>query len=134
MWWNAEELKLTDAACTPDKVHIYPMYWSTKADGSGPTAALRELRLNPDGVHLGFNSFAMLGEASGMATLVFNPAPKTGTLVPRYDLEKVTLFYDTRPDTAMFTLDPKQTRVHCAQHAEHARGMAWMEQRRAIVL
>jgi hypothetical protein len=102
------ENKLTDAACTPEKIHIYPMYWSTKADGSGPTAALRELRLNPDGVHLGFNSFAMLGEASGMATLVFNPAPKTGTPVPRYDLEKVTLFYDTRPDTAMFTLDPKK--------------------------
>lgn len=99
---------LTDAACTSDKVHIYPMYWSTKADGSGPTAAIRELRLNPDGVHLGFNSFAMLGEASGMATLVFNPAPKTGTPVPRYDLEKVTLFYNSSPEFATFTLDPKR--------------------------
>ena len=92
-------------------IHIYPMYWSTKADGSGPTAALRELRLNPDGVHLGFNSFAMLGEASGMATLVFNPTPKTGTLVPRYDLEKVTLFYDTRPDSAMFTAGSQAIRA-----------------------
>lgn len=102
------EYKLTDAACTPDRVHIYPVYWSTRADGSGPTASLRELRLNPDHVHLGFNSFAMLGEASGMATLVFNPAPTTGTLVPRYDLKKVILFYDTRPDAAMFTPDPKK--------------------------
>jgi hypothetical protein len=102
------QFKLTDAACTPDRIHIYPMYWSTKADGSGPTASMRELRLNPDGVHLGFNSFAMLGEAAGMATLVFNPAPKTGTLVPRYDLERVTLFYNPSPEFAMFIPDPKK--------------------------
>jgi hypothetical protein len=101
--------KLTDDACTPEKVHIYPMYWGIKADGSGPTAPLRELRLNPDDVHIGINSFAMLGEATGIAKLVFNPEPKTGTpLSPRYDLENVTLFYDTRPEFGMWMLDPNK--------------------------
>jgi len=113
------QFKLTDAACTPDKVHIYPMYWSIRADDSGPTAPLRELRLNPDDVHIGINSFAMLGEATGIATLVFNPAPKTGTLVPRYDLEKVTLFFNSSPEFAMFAPDPQKPGylLHNTQHA-----------------
>jgi len=113
------EFKLTDAACTPDKVHIYPMYWGIKADGSGPGAPLRELRLNPDDMHIGINSFAMLGEATGIATLVFNPAPKTGTLVPRYDLEKVTLFFNSSPEFAMFEPDPNRPGylLHNTQHA-----------------
>lgn len=115
------EFKLTDAACTPDKVHIYPMYWSIKADGSGPGAPLRELRLNPDDVHIGINSFAMLGEATGMATLVFNPAPKTGPLVPRYDLERVTLFFNSSPDFSMFAPDPKRS-GYLLHNTDHAAG------------
>ena len=115
------DFKLTDAACTPDKVHIYPMYWSIKADGSGPTAPLRELRLNPDDVHIGINSFAMLGEATGIATLVFNPTPATGTLVSRYDLEKVTLFFNSSPEFAMFSPDSKRP-GYLLHNTDHAAG------------
>lgn len=91
--------KLASAACTPARVHIYPIRWNTKTDGSGPGGPLRELRLHPDQVHIGFNSTSVtagrLDQYGYFARLRFNPAPATGTpRTPRYDLEKVTLLFD----------------------------------------
>jgi hypothetical protein len=106
------EYKLTDAGCTPERVHIYPIYWSMSADGAGRGGNLREIRLNPDDVHLGWNSFVGSGadftEIAAMGTLVFNSAPKTGPRVPRYDLEKVTLFVNSSPEFSFFSPDPKK--------------------------
>jgi hypothetical protein len=106
------EYKLTDAGCTPERVHIYPMYWSMSADGSGASGNMREIRLNPDDVHLGWNSFVghgtSMSELAAMGTLVFNPAPRMGPRVPRYDLEKVSLFVNSSPEFALFSPDQKK--------------------------
>lgn len=106
----------TDAVCTPEKVHIYPIRWNMSADGTGAGGNMRELRLNPDGIHLGWNHFAFgpegVGEFTGFGTLVFNPAPKGGTpQVARYDLERVTLLINTSPEFHSFLVDPKNPGV-----------------------
>ncbi|KAL1614581.1 hypothetical protein SLS54_009645 [Diplodia seriata] len=91
---------LNSTDCTPDKVHIYPIRWNVKADGSGASGLIRELRLHPDDAHLGFNSFSQtasgkLDQQTYFARLAFNPAPTTGTpLAPRYDLTNVTLLFN----------------------------------------
>lgn len=86
---------LTDDRCTADKIHIYPIRWNITPDGSGPGGNIRELRLNPDQVHLGFNGMTIskdgFGQFGYFARLVFNPHPKTGKpQAPRYDLSNVT--------------------------------------------
>ncbi len=86
---------LTDDRCTADRVHIYPIRWNVTPDGSGPGGNLRELRLHPDNVHLGFNGMTIskdgLGQFGYFGRLVFNPMPQTGEpRAPRYDLIHVT--------------------------------------------
>ncbi|KAF4545171.1 Six-bladed beta-propeller TolB-like protein [Lasiodiplodia theobromae] len=97
---------LNSTDCTPEKVHIYPIRWNVKSDGSGASGTLRELRIHPDDVHLGFNSFGQtaggkLDQQTYFARLEFNPSPTTGTpLAPRYDLTDVNLLFnpnDTQP-------------------------------------
>ncbi|KAJ0419748.1 hypothetical protein BJY00DRAFT_301959 [Aspergillus carlsbadensis] len=90
---------LSSSKCTPKTARIYPIYWKTTADGSGPGGAIRENRIHPDNVHLGFSSFTTTGGVMGQfayfGRLVLNPAPTTGTpQVPRYELENVTRLYD----------------------------------------
>ena len=84
----------TDIACTPDQVHIYPIRWNTTTNSTGPGGNIRELRLHPDNVHLGFNSFTIvngkIGQFGYMGRLQFNPSPSWGTpRCPRYDLVNV---------------------------------------------
>ncbi|KAH7051369.1 hypothetical protein B0J12DRAFT_84738 [Macrophomina phaseolina] len=91
---------LNSTDCTADSVHIYPIRWNVKADGSGEGGAIRELRLHPDNVHLGYNSFGVsngkLDQQTYFARLEFNPSPDTGTpLAPRYDLANVTRLFDS---------------------------------------
>ena len=86
---------LTDDRCAKDAVHIFPIRWNDKSDESGPGGHMRELRIHPDNVHLGFNgmSFAsgQITQFGYFARLEFNPSPKTGEpLAPRYDLTHVT--------------------------------------------
>jgi WD40 repeat protein len=90
---------LVDAACTPDQVHIYPIRWNTTTNATGPGGNIRELRLHPDNVHLGFNSFTILagriGQYGYMGRLQFSPVPTWGTpLSPRYDLVNVYRLFD----------------------------------------
>ncbi|KAI8665432.1 hypothetical protein LRP88_04064 [Fusarium phalaenopsidis] len=90
---------LIDPGCTPQVAKWYSIRWNTNADGSGPGGDIRELRLHPDNVHLGFNSFTQvdgkLGQNAYFSKLIFNPSPKTGLpLGPRYDLLNVTLLAD----------------------------------------
>jgi hypothetical protein len=103
--------RVTDAQCTPQRLHIYPLRWNTSADGAGPGGSMRELRLNPDGVHIGWSSFVpppRFDEYGFFGRLVFNPAPTTGTpQVPRYDVENVSAMLNNSPEYAMFRPDPK---------------------------
>ena len=107
--------RLTDGGCTPDKVHIYPLRWNVTADGSGPGGSIRELRLHPDNVHLGFNSVSItngkFGQFAYLGRLTFNPAPTTGTPpAPRYDITEVTRLFDPAADAQPVTVDPKNPR------------------------
>jgi hypothetical protein len=87
--------QLADDRCNADTVHVFPIRWNDRPDGSGPGGHMRELRLHPDNVHLGFNGMSFSGgqisQYGYLARLEFNPAPKTGEpLSPRYDLTHVT--------------------------------------------
>ncbi len=89
---------LTDDKCTADRVHIFPIRWNIRSDGSGPGGSIRELRIHPDQVHLGFNGMSFesgqIAQFGYLARLEFNPSPKTGEpLAPRYDLTKVTRLF-----------------------------------------
>ncbi|MDX3388225.1 hypothetical protein PV682_43340 [Streptomyces niveiscabiei] len=103
---------LASPACTPDRLHVYPIRWNTSADGSGPGGAIRELRLHPDQTHLGFNSVTVTGgrldQYGYFGRLRFDPAPTTGTpLVPRYEVEKVTRLFDASPAAQPVHTDPR---------------------------
>lgn len=103
---------LADDRCGPEQIHIYPIRWNVTASGSGPGGKIRELRLHPDNVHLGFNGFTAeggkLGQFAYMARLEFDPSPKTGLpQAPRYDLTNVTRLFRPGWDNRVLTLDPK---------------------------
>ncbi len=107
---------LTSDACTPARVHIYPIFWQTKTDPSAGSGNLRELRLHPDQVHLGFNHIVLgpvLGEWGYFGRLVFDASPTIGTpLVPRYDITAVTTLYNARASQQPWRIDPKHpTRI-----------------------
>jgi hypothetical protein len=83
---------LPDDACTPNKTHIYPIHWTTSADGSGSGGAPREMRLHPDEIHMGWSSFTLRGQFAYFGRLEFNAVPTAGIpLSPRYDLVDVNL-------------------------------------------
>jgi len=103
---------VTDASCAPDQVHIYPIRWNVTADGSGKGGSIRELRIHPDDVHLGFNGFVLtpdrLDQFGYLGRLKFDPSPTAGTpLVPRYDLDNVTRLFDPAPAKQAVTVNPK---------------------------
>ncbi|RYP55257.1 hypothetical protein DL768_000012 [Monosporascus sp. mg162] len=90
---------LANPKCTANRTFIYPIRWNISPDGSGAGGGIRELRLHPDNVHLGFNSFTTangkLSQFGYFARLTFNPSPTTGIpLSPRYDLTNVTRLYN----------------------------------------
>jgi hypothetical protein len=102
---------VTDDSCTPDQVHIYPIRWNVTPDGSGRGGSFREIRLNPDDTHLGFNGFVLSPERvdqfAYLGRLQFNPTPTTGLpLVPRYDLVNVTRLFNPAPEKQAVTVDP----------------------------
>ncbi|MFB4298683.1 hypothetical protein [Actinomadura sp. NTSP31] len=104
--------RVTDPRCTPARTHIYPIRWNVTADGSGAGGSIRELRINPDGVHLGWNHVVLTGtqydEFAFMGRLVFDPSPTTGTpKAPRYDLTKVTELFNAAPQYQPYRVDPR---------------------------
>jgi hypothetical protein len=103
--------RVTDKECTPQQMHIYPVRWSAKADDSGLGGSMRELRLNPDDVHLGWSHPIFenggLNQFSYFGRLQFDPTPTTGLpLVPRYELTKVTTLFNPLPQFQTFPIDP----------------------------
>lgn len=105
--------KLTDEACTPDRLRIHPIRWDTSADGGGPGGSMRELRINPDGQHLMWSHMiatgANLDQHGLVGRLVFNSSPTAGQpLVPRYELADVFVLTNTdNPEFAQFRVDPQ---------------------------
>ncbi|GFF57903.1 hypothetical protein IFM46972_10942 [Aspergillus udagawae] len=90
---------LSSDECTPNSTWIYPIRWNIAADGSGEGGVIRELRIHPDNVHLGFNAYttnsASIDEFAYFSRLSFNPKPTAGLpLVPRYDLHNVTRLFN----------------------------------------
>jgi hypothetical protein len=88
--------------------------WNVKADGSGAGGAIRELRIHPHNVHLGFNSITVTSggkfdQFGYLARLEFNAKPTSGApLAPRYDLTKVTRLF--KPSLEQQVLRPHPTR------------------------
>lgn len=91
---NGHDLASDD--CSPDKTHIYPIYWPVIRNGTEVNGAPRELRLHPDDTHLGWSSFTDTGgQNCFFGRLVFVPEPGNGTIrAPRYDLIDVNLLYN----------------------------------------
>jgi len=81
--------EITDPACTPEATHIYPI------KSPFPTyRIMRELRLHPDNVHLGWNQLILTAGVTGatqfgvFGRLEFNPSPAFGP--PGYELRNVS--------------------------------------------
>ncbi|KAI0392627.1 hypothetical protein F5Y17DRAFT_351509 [Xylariaceae sp. FL0594] len=109
---------LASDGCTPEKTHLYPIRWNVKADGSGASGTMRELRLHPDDKHLGFNSFGVspgggLSQNAFVGRLVFNPSPSTGLpLAPRYDITNVTGLYNDKPEYRPILVEGDKIRLN----------------------
>ncbi|KAH9209681.1 hypothetical protein DL95DRAFT_309398 [Leptodontidium sp. 2 PMI_412] len=90
---------LESVECTPEKIHISSIRWNDRVDGSGSGGSMRELRIHPDDVHLGWSAFDMtdgrFGQYSYFGRLEFNPSPTTGVpLSPRYEVVNVVRLFD----------------------------------------
>lgn len=79
--------QLASKECTPDKVHIYPIRFNG--------GEMRELRIHPDNIHIGFNSFAFnsgqLDQYAYFGRLEFNDSSHQ----PGYDIVKVTRLFNS---------------------------------------
>ncbi|MET0588212.1 MAG: hypothetical protein ABWZ75_06780 [Novosphingobium sp.] len=124
------QYRLIDDACTPDRLQVHPIRWNVTPDGSGKGGSMRELRLNPDGVHLMWSHMNATGPNVDQHGLVgrlkFNPAPKAGEpLVPRYDLVDAYVMTNSNdPTFAAFRVDPKDHTRLIANPAKGAIGEA----------
>ncbi|CAG8936033.1 unnamed protein product [Penicillium salamii] len=100
---------LASDLCTPDKTHIYPIYWPADSKNAGIP---REMRMHPDDVHMGWSSFTMGGQFSYYGRLQFNSNPTTGTLLaPRYDLVDVNLLVQPN-GPAPFMTEGSELKIH----------------------
>ncbi|KAI0401315.1 hypothetical protein F4802DRAFT_601173 [Xylaria palmicola] len=112
---------LASDKCTPERTYMYPIRWNTAVNGSGEGGALRELRVHPDNVHIGFNSFTAtsggsLGQVAYVGRLVFNPSPTTGLpLSPRYDLTNVVALYNDAPQYQPILVEADKIRINPKQ-------------------
>lgn len=95
--------KIIDAACTPQNTHIYPIASPFPAFPAG--GIMRETRLHPDDVHLGWNQLFIAGTSANQfgafGRLHFVPSPPSGP--PRYELNNVSfLLSDDLDKTGRF--------------------------------
>jgi hypothetical protein len=112
-----------DANCTTATTFVYPIRWNQQGDGGGAGGSMRELRINPDGIHLGWNKvenysfcptcgaipFRKLDQFAYFGRLRFNPTPATGTpAAPRFELDSVTRLYNPAPNLQPFFADPNR--------------------------
>lgn len=102
--------ELVSESCTPNTTYVYPIRLNNKADGSGSGASIRELRIHPDNVHIGLNSFGLspsgsLDQVAYFGRLSFNSAPTSGTpLAPRYDVINVNALRDNSGSSPIYAV------------------------------
>lgn len=102
-------IPLVSDDCTPNKTHIYPIYWPT---GANTSDSPREMRLHPDGSHMGWSSFTSGGQFAYYGQLQFRQNPTDGTLlVPRYDLVNVNLLVQPN-GTAPIMAQGTELKIH----------------------
>ncbi|KAL7626101.1 hypothetical protein AAE478_002871 [Parahypoxylon ruwenzoriense] len=111
------DFDLSSDECVPESTHVYSIRWNTAVDGAGEGGAMRELRLHPDGQHIGFNSFTVtagkLDQYVYVARLVFNPSPTTGLpLAPRYDLANVIILHGDSAQDRPLLVEGDQMRIN----------------------
>lgn len=82
--------RVIDEVCTPEDIRIYPIFSPFPAFPEG--GIMRETRLHPDDVHLGWNQMFLAGSAATQfgvfGRLHFLPSPPSGP--PRYELSDVS--------------------------------------------
>ncbi|KAM0326571.1 hypothetical protein ACHAQA_006440 [Verticillium albo-atrum] len=113
------EHELAAEDCTTENIRLLPLRWNTAANDSGPGGSMRELRLHPDNVHLGFSSFttsgAKLGQLGFYGRLEYNASPQKGLpLAPRYDVVNVSVLIDQSSAGPIETAGDKITINHQA--------------------
>lgn len=111
------DFDLASDECGPESTHIYPIRWNIAVDGEGESGSMRELRLHPDNVHIGFNSFTAtagrLGQNGYFGRLVFIPAPTMGLpLVPRYDFANVSILLSNDARSQPLLVEGDQIRIN----------------------
>jgi hypothetical protein len=108
--------QLASADCVPERTFIYPIRWQNSNDASGTGGSMRELRIHPDNIHIGFSSFSdaagTLSQNCYLARLNFNPLPTIGEpRVPRYDLSHVNILFDPTRAQAL-SMGHGEMRIH----------------------
>jgi len=112
------DFNLASDMCTPEKTHLYPIRWNVATDGSGESGAIRELRMHPDNIHIGFNSFTVspggsLAQYAYVGRLIFNPSPSIGLpLSPRYDIANVTGLFNDKPEYQPILIEGDKIRIN----------------------
>ncbi|KAI6081107.1 saponin hydrolase precursor [Hypoxylon rubiginosum] len=111
------EFDLVSDECTPESTFIHPIRWNTAVDGSGEGGSIRELRLHPDNLHIGFNSFTYdagkLNQYAYTGRLALNSAPTTGLpMAPRYDLTNVNVLSNNDTRNIPLIVDRDQIRIN----------------------
>lgn len=96
---------VSDDRCTPQNTRIYPIELGGKPLGGMIGGGLtREWRLNPDGVHLGWNTAVQnkngFDEFGSVGRLAFNQATQA------YDLLDVTLLFNSSPQYLPYVVKP----------------------------
>ena len=109
---DCSPFSLADDRCTPEQTHIYPIRWNVHADGTGKGGSIRELRLHPDNLHLGFNAVSIANgkfdQFGYFGRLEFNPSPQIGEpRAPRYELNHVTRLFQEGIQNRVLTVDPE---------------------------
>ncbi|KAF3052367.1 hypothetical protein E8E11_010982 [Didymella keratinophila] len=111
--------QLGSEVCTPERIHIYPIYWP------GTNSTPREMRVHPDGTHIGWSSFTAGGQFAYFGRLSFNAVPvDSGPNVPRYDLVDVNLLVNPTRSAPLTTNGTHLTINHDAIIIGELRGFS----------
>ena len=108
---------LSSEICTPEKIRVYPLRWDMEGNESGSGAEMRELRLHPDNVHLGFSQFHItkygtFNQYSYFGRLRWNPNPTGGgSPSPRYDVVNVSILFNDDETTKIIQEDAGPPRI-----------------------
>jgi hypothetical protein len=104
--------QLAGESCTPNRTHIYPIFWPISTNASAPGGAPREMRLHPDDMHILWSSLSNSGQTTYTGKLQFNANPTTGSLRdPRYDLINVNLL-DQANNTPAIYADGNELKIN----------------------